>query len=951
MPRTLRARLLAGALPPLLVCLLGACLLGACLAAPASASAAELPEFNLLGLDGGTDITQMNMTTGEFSGTAEISGENFSVTGTETGNKSQSVYTLQGGGEAYESTNYDTYEINALGNVGIEGSFEDTDGHHEQYTGEIEEPEATVASSTTISCSGGTEHVYICTAAVAASGNNGGNSGQPTGNLTFTTSAGSALSANQCVLVSGSCNVEVTPPASGASAAATITAVYSADSTFRVSKGSTTLCGTGPMALTSVTPQASDPDGIVPGDTVTLTGKELCRNANIQFGNEKARATLYPQNIVSGNTSATVTVPRFATTGKVTLNYAGQSASLTEAVTIDSFRNTTGFSFKNIATHATTAAEFEAAFGSSVTMTNGENSLGDLTPGAYEIYRHFATTAFSGGLCFGWVFAAERFDFGELPLDAYDPDASVPWDLEQTGSLESLLAIEFWKQFSAQFIDTKIASLKAQAASVGALQSALESGISSDGSRPDGIPLTMVFLKAGPGGLEPSGQAHEVIAYATEALQGLPGEPESLEIYVSDPNVPFSAEENNENGETHLANVRHSVVSVTIGSQGYSARFHYMPVLLAATPVTATSGALTPWAPEGMLDSWLPPATHLKQLQDGVGKDIPITAGEGEVVADPILDEDAPATDSFTAPLDSYRELLSGNEVSDLLETPKQTDDVEASAGTDSVDFEPATETLSIEPPEGANAKSAHAASAHGEAATSTSAATSASAGASAAAASVSRTAKLTLISRQPDHSERTLSVSGPSGMRASLAHGQVTVTNTTKHAETIHLTLGDTGGTPQGFSSQAITLPASGKLTAHPSWSALSRALSVEIAAHGRHARRLWLGNREHAPAATIASVKVSRKGSARTLTVHLHVPSLPVGSRLELRARVQSGGHTHTVTARATPPAHAGAATVTLSLGAVSGKHARVQLTAITAASGTTATLAKRKRTITLG
>jgi hypothetical protein len=56
-----------------------------CLAAPAVAAAGQLPEFNLLGFNGESDITSMNMTAGEFSGMATVEGKAFTIEGPETG--------------------------------------------------------------------------------------------------------------------------------------------------------------------------------------------------------------------------------------------------------------------------------------------------------------------------------------------------------------------------------------------------------------------------------------------------------------------------------------------------------------------------------------------------------------------------------------------------------------------------------------------------------------------------------------------------------------------------------------------------------------------------------------------------------------------------------------------------------------------------------------------------
>ncbi len=193
---------------------------------------AELPEFNLLGSSGGTDITTMNMATGEYSGTSEITGQHFTVTGTEVGNKSTS--TFKEIGTSYESFDTNYYEILPDGNVGGPGEFSDTYGHKNvQYTGEINAPAATVSTSTSVTCtpSGSTD---TCTATVSGSG------GTPTGNATFSASGGTFSGEEACVLSGGSCSVTYLPSSSGSPS---VKAVYSGDGTFRASESTTTAAG------------------------------------------------------------------------------------------------------------------------------------------------------------------------------------------------------------------------------------------------------------------------------------------------------------------------------------------------------------------------------------------------------------------------------------------------------------------------------------------------------------------------------------------------------------------------------------------------------------------------------------------------------------------------------------------------------------------------------------
>ncbi len=96
--------------------------------------------------DGDTyTITAMDMSTGAFSGTAEVEGTAFAVAGTESG--SVATYTLSEG----SYTAYDTLNLQVLGdgNVGGTGTFYDTAGHsNESYAAELTTPTYPVTTTT-----------------------------------------------------------------------------------------------------------------------------------------------------------------------------------------------------------------------------------------------------------------------------------------------------------------------------------------------------------------------------------------------------------------------------------------------------------------------------------------------------------------------------------------------------------------------------------------------------------------------------------------------------------------------------------------------------------------------------------------------------------------------------------------------------------------------------------
>jgi hypothetical protein len=209
------------------------------LATAAGASAAQLPEFNLLGTTGSlsgnyTTLTSMDMSTGVFAGSSVTDGESFSVTGMESGDTVDTTYTYLAD-TSYQSFNVATYGILADGNIGGPGEFTDTNGTHETYTTELNLPAGTTPSVTAAVCSpSGAQDT--CTAKVS------GASGTPTGNVTFSSSTGSFSGPDACVLAGGSCSVTYVPPAGRGALA--LTAVYSGDGAFHVSQGAASVVKT-----------------------------------------------------------------------------------------------------------------------------------------------------------------------------------------------------------------------------------------------------------------------------------------------------------------------------------------------------------------------------------------------------------------------------------------------------------------------------------------------------------------------------------------------------------------------------------------------------------------------------------------------------------------------------------------------------------------------------------
>jgi hypothetical protein len=167
------------------------------------AGTSTLPEFDLTGLATGANdsITTMDMTSGVYSGTADVSGVQFADNGVENGDFT--VLQLTEGG--YVSTNAVQYFLLPNGELAGTGRW-----YGGNYVGLYPDPSGRAAVSETITCLPASGSSYTCSESVT------GTADTPAGNATFSDSAGGSFSpSNACVLSGGTCSVTYTPPAGG----------------------------------------------------------------------------------------------------------------------------------------------------------------------------------------------------------------------------------------------------------------------------------------------------------------------------------------------------------------------------------------------------------------------------------------------------------------------------------------------------------------------------------------------------------------------------------------------------------------------------------------------------------------------------------------------------------------------------------------------------------------
>ncbi len=214
-----------------------------------------LPEFNLVNLPtGGTDsITAMNMTTGVYSGTAEVSGVQFADNGVENGDFA--VQQLTEG--SYVSTDAQQYFLLPSDDLAVAGVF-----YAGKYASDQGQVPGRIAATESVACvADGVADT--CTETV------GGAGGTPTGNATFSDANGGSFSpTNACVLSAGSCSVQYTPPSPGAGVGG-VSAVYSGDPTYDWTQVNAS--GPGAGATTTTTATTTTPPTTTATTTTTTT--------------------------------------------------------------------------------------------------------------------------------------------------------------------------------------------------------------------------------------------------------------------------------------------------------------------------------------------------------------------------------------------------------------------------------------------------------------------------------------------------------------------------------------------------------------------------------------------------------------------------------------------------------------------------------------------------------
>lgn len=304
--------------------------------------------------------------------------------------------------------------------------------------------------------------------------------------------------------------------------------------------------------IASVTPSvAKTPQAGQEGTVVTLRGEGFCGSANtrVRFGNTMADAPILTRN--PQGTEITARVPRLATTGPVQLVPDVTNAAIPvlngPSITVDSYRNTAGFAFRNYTPHLT-VDQMSTTFGPAATHLSvdacGLFSFGGIScriispipdPWAMIVLGIANVTmggSSGGGACFGFSRTSEQIRLGRRGLTRLGNDAAtrafdLPGPGGANGSLTEAINANQLAQFSGEYAGLYLAH--SIAGQVTAQPASLRNDLVAR-LRSNDYPI--LSLRTG-GTVD---KLHSVVAYD---IEDDPAQPGAYYIDVYDSNQPF----------------------------------------------------------------------------------------------------------------------------------------------------------------------------------------------------------------------------------------------------------------------------------------------------------------------------------------------------------------------------------------------------------------------------
>ena len=268
------------------------------------------------------------------------------------------------------------------------------------------------------------------------------------------------------------------------------------------------------------------------GTQLTLKGVGFCHDAAVAIGDPHNQS--YAESIASDGTSATFHVPRGAVTGPVEViplqgpNFEGPS------LTVRTFRNTYGFSWKNGDWKQLLNEEMiDELFGKEETNID---ILGWLVrkPEAY-LFETMANKHIPGGICFGMAYSSYEFQQGLIAPSFFPHTGGTDvWNLDSPDQPSPPLLRYVVQRFSLQFTDQLI---PAELNAVLGVHGTDEDVHAIEAELNKGLPVLLGLIHWNGISIE----GHTVLAYDAHPLPT-----GGVEVLVANSNVPYGTGEENE---------------------------------------------------------------------------------------------------------------------------------------------------------------------------------------------------------------------------------------------------------------------------------------------------------------------------------------------------------------------------------------------------------------------
>ena len=310
--------------------------------------------------------------------------------------------------------------------------------------------------------------------------------------------------------------------------------------------------------VTGFTPGSGNiPRDLRPGTAVTLVGQGFCPGSRVRFGADTTESI--PEEIDPSGTSLRVRVPRYATSGPLTVVAPDGAFASSGAFAVQSPRASEGFAFNNYSHDGVGLSEVRDLYGADQTNITldlcwpfGCNVVTPIPSPLTGLYILISNAMLEGnGSCFGVAVASQHITTGQAPISQFAAaGATTAWQLDATSGPAAQLRrrIRTWHtaQLSSRFLQNWLGSAATNLATGGSgTRGRIEAELTA-GRNP------LVTLRKGGGG-------HVVVAHDVR-----PGADGGYLVDVYDPNVEFVGGENTD-AAGHRSRMDVSTITVRPG--------------------------------------------------------------------------------------------------------------------------------------------------------------------------------------------------------------------------------------------------------------------------------------------------------------------------------------------------------------------------------------------------